>query len=93
MLNAGWHAHTLNAPGKFLIAVAEHATPMRARAYLITDQVVADTAERFAGLRPPLDQVSQRATDQDHSPERIAATPDVGTVTPGDAGTSPDGML
>ena len=55
MLNAGWHAHALNAPGNFLIAAAEHATPKRARAYLITDQAVADTAERFADLRPPLD--------------------------------------
>jgi DNA translocase FtsK/SpoIIIE-like protein len=93
MLNAGWHAHTLNAPGKFLIAAAEHSTPKRARAYLVTDQAVADTAERFADLRPPLDQVSQRAIDQDHSPERITATPNVTTVTPADAGTSPDGML
>ncbi|MCW2930299.1 MAG: cell division FtsK/SpoIIIE [Actinomycetia bacterium] len=24
MLAAGWHAHTLNAPGKFLVADAEH---------------------------------------------------------------------
>jgi len=27
MLNAGWHAHTLNAPGKFLISSPEHDTP------------------------------------------------------------------
>ena len=27
MLTAGWHAHTLNAPGKFLISAAEHDTP------------------------------------------------------------------
>ena len=27
MLTAGWNAHTLNAPGKFLIAAAEHDTP------------------------------------------------------------------
>src|SRR5439155_3908045 len=41
MLAAGWHAHTLNAPGKFLIAAAEHDTPRRARAYLVTDDAVA----------------------------------------------------
>lgn len=35
MLNAGWHAHTLNAPGKFLISFPEHDTPRRARAYLV----------------------------------------------------------
>jgi hypothetical protein len=28
MLNAGWHAHTLNAPGKFLIS-AQEAAPVR----------------------------------------------------------------
>ena len=30
MLTAGWNAHTLNAPGKFLISAAEHDTPPRA---------------------------------------------------------------
>ena len=44
MLNAGWHAHTLNAPGKFLISAPEHDTPSRARAYLLTDEAVTDTA-------------------------------------------------
>jgi S-DNA-T family DNA segregation ATPase FtsK/SpoIIIE len=73
VLNAGWHAHTLNAPGKFLISAAEHDTPKRARAYLITDQAVAATAALYADYRPPLDAISQRAIhDQDHSsPERI----------------------
>ena len=41
MLAAGWHAHTLNAPGKFLISAPEHDTPRRARAYLLTDEAVA----------------------------------------------------
>jgi S-DNA-T family DNA segregation ATPase FtsK/SpoIIIE len=50
MLAAGRHAHTLNAPGKFLINVAEHDTPKRARAYLVTDRAVAAAA--CAGLRP-----------------------------------------
>ena len=27
MLSAGWHAHTLNAPGKFLVSAPEHVTP------------------------------------------------------------------
>ena len=52
MLAAGWHAHTLNAPGKFLIAAAEHDTPKRARAYLLTDQVVEDRRNYYAGLPP-----------------------------------------
>ena len=55
MLAAGWHAHTLNAPGKFLIAAAEHDTPKRARAYLLTDQVVEAAANYYADYRPPLD--------------------------------------
>jgi S-DNA-T family DNA segregation ATPase FtsK/SpoIIIE len=63
MLTAGWHAHTLNAPGKFLIAAAEHDTPRRARAYLITDQAVADTASRYADPRPPLDETSRQAIE------------------------------
>ena len=61
MLRAGWDAHNLNAPGKFLVSAPEHDTPKRARAYLLTDQVVADTAARYAGNRPELDQESQRA--------------------------------
>ena len=53
MLTAGWNAHTLNAPGKFLIAAAEHDTPRRARAYLVTDQAVAErpTATPTSGRR------------------------------------------
>ena len=61
MLRAGWDAHNLNAPGKFLVSAPEHDTPKRARAYLLTDQVVTDTAARYAGNRPALDEESQRA--------------------------------
>ncbi|HEX3964080.1 MAG TPA: hypothetical protein VHZ03_46785 [Trebonia sp.] len=42
---------TLNAPGKFLISASEHAIPSRARAYLVTDEVVAETACQTAGCR------------------------------------------
>src|SRR6266567_1837983 len=52
MLTAGWHAHTLNAPGKFLISAPEHDTPRRARAYLVTDDAVSATASKHADLRP-----------------------------------------
>jgi len=61
MLNAGWHAHTLNAPGKFLVSAPEHGTPKRARAYLVTDETVTETAAQYANSRPQLDEVSQRA--------------------------------
>jgi FtsK/SpoIIIE family len=80
MLSAGWHAHTLNAPGKFLISAPEHDTPRRARAYLLTDQTVSATADHHAGLRPVLDETSFRAIE-----ERADAHPDP-PVSP--AGTS-----
>jgi S-DNA-T family DNA segregation ATPase FtsK/SpoIIIE len=81
MLAAGWHAHTLNAPGKFLIAAAEHDTPKRARAYLLTDQTVEAAANYYAEFRPPLDEVSQRATNQNHYSERMPVPPDTDTTT------------
>ncbi|MCW2945432.1 MAG: translocase ftsK, partial [Actinoallomurus sp.] len=54
MYNAGWHAHILDAPGKFLISAPEHANPKRARAYLITDADVTTTARQYAARRPVL---------------------------------------
>jgi hypothetical protein len=51
MLRAGWDSHNLNAPGKFLISAPGHDRPERARACLLTDQIVTETAayyERYA---------------------------------------------
>jgi S-DNA-T family DNA segregation ATPase FtsK/SpoIIIE len=59
MLAARWHAHTLNAPGKFLVSVAEHDVPKRARAYRATDQAVANTIATCAGSPPQLDPISR----------------------------------
>jgi S-DNA-T family DNA segregation ATPase FtsK/SpoIIIE len=61
MLNAGWHAHTLNAPGKFLVSAPEHVTPKRARAYLVTDEDVARVVAYYGVRRPQLDEVSRAA--------------------------------
>jgi S-DNA-T family DNA segregation ATPase FtsK/SpoIIIE len=61
MLNAGWHAHTLNAPGKFLVSAPEHGTPKRARAYLVTDDDVARVTAYYGPRRPQLDDVSRGA--------------------------------
>ena len=76
MLAAGWQAHTLDAPGKFLVSAAEHDTPRRGRAYLITDEVVASTAARHADLRPALDEVSQQTIEDRNRDERAASAPD-----------------
>ena len=94
MLAAGWHAHTLNAPGKFLIAAAEHDTPKRARAYLLTDQTVEAAATYYADLRPPLDAVSQVAIeDQDPYPERTVVPPDPDAMTTDAGGDGPETLL
>jgi S-DNA-T family DNA segregation ATPase FtsK/SpoIIIE len=100
MLTAGWLAHKLNAPGKFLISAPEHDTPRRARAYLLTDQAVSDTASRHAQSRPVLDDVSRRAVDErpGTSPGAPATRHDAehdGTPGPAqiDAGRAPDAIL
>ena len=85
MLKAGWDAHNLNAPGKFLVSAPGHDRPNRARAYLLSDQVVAATAARYAGYRPALDSVSQRAIDsasQPHAPTRTAEPPELNSQAP-----------
>jgi hypothetical protein len=103
MLAAGWNAHTLNAPGKFLISSAEHDAPRRARAYLVTDQVVANTAFRYADQRPPLDEVSRRAIENNRPntmvPRQVTAqdAPDALlwaalSFAPDDGATVPDLM-
>jgi hypothetical protein len=90
MLAAGWHAHTLNAPGKFLISAPEHDTPRRARAYLVTDEAVTANAARRAGQRPALDRVSEQAiADRVHpSPDEHASVPTPRLEASG--GTAPD---
>ncbi|TDD22253.1 cell division protein FtsK [Nonomuraea diastatica] len=63
MLKAGWHAHRLDAPGKFLISAPEHDVPRRARTYLLDDEGVQRTAERHAPYRPQLDAISAAALE------------------------------
>ncbi|WP_433464391.1 FtsK/SpoIIIE domain-containing protein [Spirillospora sp. CA-128828] len=64
MLSAGWHAHTLNAPGKFLLSAPEHDIPRRARAFLLSDQAVSEAAQKHAEGRPTLDEVSRQAPEE-----------------------------
>jgi DNA translocase FtsK/SpoIIIE-like protein len=68
MLRAGWDAHNLNAPGKFLISAPGHDQPKRARGYLLTDEVVTATAAHYANYRPQLDEASRRAIDSASRP-------------------------
>ena len=67
MLTAGWNAHKLNAPGKFLISAPEHDIPRRARAYLVTDEAVANTAARHAQIPRQLDEISRAATERTYA--------------------------
>jgi S-DNA-T family DNA segregation ATPase FtsK/SpoIIIE len=60
----GWQADKLNAPGKFLISAPEHDVPRRARAYLLTDEAVSETAAHRASFRPALDEISIRAMSE-----------------------------
>jgi DNA segregation ATPase FtsK/SpoIIIE-like protein len=73
MLRAGWDAHNLNAPGKFLVSAPGHDRPERARAYLLSDQVVAATAAHYAHNRPRLDDVSRQAADSASRPHPPSA--------------------
>jgi hypothetical protein len=93
MLTAGWNAHTLNAPGKFLIAAAEHDTPRRVRAYLVTDQAVAETADRYADLRPLLDNVSRRAVEQKRSEGQLGTSTAEVVNRPDGANDAPEAIL
>jgi S-DNA-T family DNA segregation ATPase FtsK/SpoIIIE len=52
-LHAGWVAHTLDQPGKFLISSPEHQIARPARGYLVTDEEVTRRAATNTPLRPP----------------------------------------
>jgi DNA segregation ATPase FtsK/SpoIIIE, S-DNA-T family len=100
MLAAGWHAHTLDAPGKFLISTPEHTTPRRARAYLLTDTDVTTLATRHALTRSALDDASRAAADstpgtddqQPAIPRPRCSSETVGEPSPAD-GEDPDTAL
>jgi hypothetical protein len=91
MLKAGWHAHKLNAPGKFLIWSPEHDTPRRARAYLITDDDVQQAVARHAPARPQLDAISRHAlTAAPAAPAVIPEQDEVGDSNRADADPAAD---
>jgi len=53
-VSTGWNAHTLTQPGMFLVSAREHTVPHPARAYLVTDALVARYAAACAPHRPRL---------------------------------------
>jgi FtsK/SpoIIIE family len=63
MLSAGWAAHKLNAPGKFLVSAPEHDIPKRARAYLVNDDTVNATCAMHARIPRRLDSISRAAIE------------------------------
>jgi S-DNA-T family DNA segregation ATPase FtsK/SpoIIIE len=86
----------LNAPGKFLISAPEHDTPRRARAYLVTDETVTETATRHAPLRPRLDEVSRQAMEErsDSPTYAAAAMPDAEAADTDETDSgAPDALL
>jgi hypothetical protein len=91
MFATGWHAHTLNAPGKFLISAPEHDTPRRARAYLITDDAVQTAASQHADRRPVLDPASAAAADAPHRSARAAGKTGDPAADPGNDQAASDG--
>ncbi|MFL6146882.1 MAG: FtsK/SpoIIIE domain-containing protein [Pseudonocardiaceae bacterium] len=96
MLSAGWHAHTLNAPGKFLMSAPEHDTPRRARAYLLTDDMVGLTASQHAEMRPSLDEISRQAVEDTRPadtprPPHSLSNGHHGTIHPGHDNNNADG--
>jgi len=103
MLNSGWHAHTLDAPGKFLVSAPEHSAPKRGRAYLVTDDDVARVVAHYGPRRPPLDEVSRAALDlrpaaaepvPGHRRRDAQSNPDEpGDAPDGHGTTTPEGAL
>jgi S-DNA-T family DNA segregation ATPase FtsK/SpoIIIE len=96
MLRAGWDAHNLNAPGKFLVSAPGHDRPKRARAYLLTDQVVAATAAHYANSRPALDAESRHAIDyarRPHPPSPDSRPAPGNSPAPEDTRETADGAL
>jgi S-DNA-T family DNA segregation ATPase FtsK/SpoIIIE len=94
MLKAGWHAHKLNSPGKFLVSSPEHDNPRRARAYLLTDDDVTDAAAHYATTRPRLDDISRLALITMPPPAQPGDdTDDAGTGQPADPADDPEASL
>jgi hypothetical protein len=65
----GWRLDELQHKGSFMIKSREHAHPRAARAYYITDQMIADMVNRWAGEITTLDEMSATAFDEAYNAE------------------------
>ena len=99
MLKAGWNAHKLNAPGKFLFSAPEHDIPRRARAYLVTDEMVTETSAWHSRIPRQLDEISRNAMlnapawpEPEYQPE-YENTEDVPEEIPSDNQDDPEQIL
>jgi hypothetical protein len=86
MLSAGWNAHKLNAPGKFLVSAPEHDIPKRARAYLLNDDAVSDTSTYHARVPRQLDDISRAAIGTQPDIPGDSTRPAVPHAAPGEDG-------
>ncbi len=75
---------------QLLISAPEHDTPRRARAYLLTDQAVTDTATRHVSIRPALDPVSHQAAEERAQVHPDAPVHPVGPTDEDDPAGYPD---
>ena len=62
---------TPSTPPASSFSAPEHTTPRCGRAYLINDQAVSETAARYAGERPELDDVSRHALGASSNPAGV----------------------
>lgn len=95
MYAAGWRPDGLDAPGKCLISAPEHTTPRPARAYLVTDAQVRDTAATYAGNQPAVLMLAgpeSQDTDPEgrHAADPEAALMDALVAAPADGVTVPE---
>jgi S-DNA-T family DNA segregation ATPase FtsK/SpoIIIE len=88
---SGWRAEEIDPakPGTFYLDAPGATTPSLARAWLITDHAVRDTAARYRTQRPRLDLASAQAAGT--PPARATAVTGGTTGTSGTSGTGPAG--
>jgi hypothetical protein len=60
----GWRLDELRHKGSFMIKSREHGQPRAARAYYVTDQMIAEMVNRWAAHIPTLDKLSADAFDE-----------------------------